>query len=226
MTVRCSQGHENPDGSAFCDECGEPLAATSPVATASPAVSVPPASSIGGPATGASTLTGATITCPQCGAQNAATDMFCSACGMNLAAAQPPTVPQAPSPPPASATQTPYQQPTPPPAPVAVAARLVVDSDNFVFDLPNKNEVLVGREDPVSNAFPDLDLTPHGGEEGGVSRMHAKIIRSGSQFFIEDQNSTNFTFLNRQRLQPKTPTPLKDGDEIRLGRVVLHFRTS
>ena len=25
MTVRCSQGHENPDGSMFCDECGERL---------------------------------------------------------------------------------------------------------------------------------------------------------------------------------------------------------
>jgi len=23
--IRCSQGHENPEGSAFCDQCGEPL---------------------------------------------------------------------------------------------------------------------------------------------------------------------------------------------------------
>jgi hypothetical protein len=279
MTVRCSQGHENPDGSAFCDECGEPLVAAPAGAAAGPTVGVPPAGPTGGPGGGpsAAPAAGATIICPQCGAPNAATDMFCSACGMNLAAAQPSTVPQAqqavpqapyqqpasapqapyqqqpampqasyqpapaqqvPYPQPAAAPQAPYQQPaaqtpyqqpaaqTPyQPVPATVAGRLVVDNDNYSFDLPDKNEVLVGREDPVSNAFPDLDLTPHGGEEGGVSRMHAKIIRSGSQFFIEDQNSTNFTFLNRQRLQPKTATPLKDGDEIKLGRVVLHFHT-
>ncbi len=25
MTIVCSQGHQNPDGSMFCDECGEAL---------------------------------------------------------------------------------------------------------------------------------------------------------------------------------------------------------
>jgi len=242
MTVRCSQGHENPDGSAFCDECGEPLVASPVAATAGPVGSMPPARPASGPSASAPAAGAPTITCSQCGATNAATDLFCSSCGMNLAAAAQPApqapyqqpapqapypqapVSQPPYPQPAPAPQAPYPQPAP--APAVVAARLVVDSDNFVFELPPKNEVLVGREDPVSNAFPDLDLTPHGGEEGGVSRMHAKIIRSGSQFFIEDENSTNFTFLNRQRLQPKAAAPLKDGDEIKLGRVVLHFHTS
>jgi pSer/pThr/pTyr-binding forkhead associated (FHA) protein len=41
---------------------------------------------------------------------------------------------------------------------------------------------------------------------------------------LEDENSTNFTFLNRQRLAGKTPTPLHDNDEIRLGRVLLRFK--
>ena len=52
MTVRCSQGHDNPDGSLFCDECGEKLdpqsavssAASAPAAApAATAVSAPPA---------------------------------------------------------------------------------------------------------------------------------------------------------------------------------------
>jgi pSer/pThr/pTyr-binding forkhead associated (FHA) protein len=43
---------------------------------------------------------------------------------------------------------------------------------------------------------------------------------------IEDQDSTNFTFVNRQRLAAKTPTPLHDNDEVRLGRVLLRFKTS
>ncbi|TMC14291.1 MAG: FHA domain-containing protein, partial [Chloroflexi bacterium] len=42
----------------------------------------------------------------------------------------------------------------------------------------------------------------------------------------EDENSTNFTFVNRQRLAGKTPTPLHDNDEIKLGRVLLRFKTS
>jgi len=43
---------------------------------------------------------------------------------------------------------------------------------------------------------------------------------------LEDENSTNFTFLNRQRLAGKTPTQLNDNDEIKLGRVLLRFKTA
>lgn len=165
MTLRCSQGHENPEGSAFCDECGERLAPASADMTAD--ASAPPISN----------------------------------------AASVGSVPSMPS--------------------VAVATpKLVVQSDEAAFDIGGKSEVLIGREDPVSNIYPDIDLTPHGGEEGGVSRLHAKLLINGTQYMIEDQNSTNFTFVNRQKLAPKTPTPIKDGDEIRLGRVVLKFETA
>jgi pSer/pThr/pTyr-binding forkhead associated (FHA) protein len=109
-------------------------------------------------------------------------------------------------------------------APAALNARLIVESDNQEFDLSGKDNVLIGREDAVSNIFPDVDLTPHGGEEGGVSRMHARIFTENGQYMIEDENSTNFTFLNRQKLAPKTPTPLHDNDEIKLGRVLLRFK--
>ena len=69
-----------------------------------------------------------------------------------------------------------------------------------------------------------MDLTPHGGEEGGVSRMHARIFVENGQYMLEDENSTNFTFLNRQKLTPKTPMVLHDNDEIKLGRVLLRFK--
>ncbi len=104
--------------------------------------------------------------------------------------------------------------------------KIVVESDNSTIDLSGKTEILIGREDAVSNIFPDVDLTPYNGEEGGVGRRHAIIRYSGSQYMLEDLNSINFTFLNKQKLAPKTPTALKDGDEIRLGRVVLRFKTS
>jgi pSer/pThr/pTyr-binding forkhead associated (FHA) protein len=118
--------------------------------------------------------------------------------------------------------------PVVPPSPPAAngSPRLIIQADNTVVDLRGKSEALVGREDPVSNVYPDVDMTPHNGEEGGVSRIHAKILINGNQYMLEDQNSTNSTFVNRQKLAPKTPTPIKDGDELRFGRVVTIFRTS
>ena len=197
MSIRCSQGHENPDGSAFCDECGEPLVATS----------APSGASVGSaaPAAGA-------VTCPSCGTVNRMGEAYCTNCGVSLSAA--PAGVEASAAMPSGAASG------------ADHPRLVVESDNASFDLSGKTEVLIGREDPVSNIYPDVDLTPHGGEEGGVSRLHAKLLVNGGQYLIEDQNSTNYTFVNRQRLQPKTPTAIKDGDEIRLGRVALKFQTS
>jgi hypothetical protein len=216
MTVRCSLGHENPDGSAFCDECGEPLSGAAPVATAAPPQAAPaPAAAPGG-----------TQVCPSCGATNPAGEAFCSNCGSMLGA---PPVADTSTPAPAVSV-APSPAPAPEPAvasaPAALNARLIVEADNQEFDLSGKDNILIGREDAVSNIFPDVDLTPNGGEEGGVSRMHARIFVENGQYMLEDENSTNFTFLNRQKLAPKTPTPLHDNDEIKLGRVLLRFKES
>jgi pSer/pThr/pTyr-binding forkhead associated (FHA) protein len=116
-------------------------------------------------------------------------------------------------------------QPVPVGAASALQARLIVEGDNQEFDLSGKDNIVIGREDAVSNIFPDVDLTPHGGEEGGVSRLHARIFYESGQYMLEDENSTNFTFLNRQRLAAKTPTQLHDNDEVRFGRVLLRFKT-
>lgn len=212
MAVYCSLGHENPDGSAFCDECGEPLSQAAPAPAASTAA--PAAADASVPAAAAPSM----VTCPSCGAQNPAGEAFCSSCGASLLAAPAP-----------AAAAAPEAQPAPvaagAAAPVAAAARLIVEADNQEFDLSGKDTILIGREDAVSNIFPDVDLTAHGGEEGGVSRLHARIFLQNGQYMLEDENSTNYTFLNRQRLAPKTPTQLHDNDEVRLGRVLLRFKT-
>jgi pSer/pThr/pTyr-binding forkhead associated (FHA) protein len=114
----------------------------------------------------------------------------------------------------------------PPPPVVGIRPRLVVTGTGAEFDLSGKAEILLGREDPVSGVFPEVDLTPHGGEEGGVSRRHAKLTVRGNQWLIEDLNSTNFTFVNNQKLNPGVPQPLNSGDKVRLGRVVLTFQTT
>ena len=220
MPVRCSLGHENPDGSAFCDECGEPLAGAAPVATESAAA----------PAAPAQAATGSQI-CPSCGASNPAGEAFCSNCGVSLQGAPAPvSTPAAPEPvvtPPPSSAPAPVAAVQAPvaSAPAALQARLIVEADNQEFDLSGKDNITIGREDIVSNIYPDVDLTPHGGEEGGVSRLHAHIYADNGQYLLEDEDSTNFTFLNRQRLAAKTPTPLHDNDEVRLGRVLLRFKT-
>lgn len=146
-------------------------------------------------------------------------DSFCDHCGAALAAPAPAVAPVAAQPAPVPVAQ-------PAPAPVGGGARLIVVASGVEIPLPVGKEALVGREDPYSGVFPDIDLTPHGGEEGGVSRRHFKITLTGGQYMIEDLNSTNFTILNRQRLQPGVPMALADGDEIRAGRVRFVFRVS
>ncbi|QBD80671.1 FHA domain-containing protein [Ktedonosporobacter rubrisoli] len=220
MTVKCSLGHENPDGSAFCDECGEPLASASvaPQAAAQPAPAPAPT-----PAAGEQV-------CPSCGATNPAGEAFCSNCGVSLLGAPAPAAEPAPQhvptpEPVAEQDATIIPAPAAAPAAGALQARLIVEANNQEFDLSGKDNISIGREDAVSNIYPDVDLTPQGGEEGGVSRLHARIFYENGQYMLEDENSTNYTFLNRQRLVAKTPTPLNDNDEVKLGRVLLRFKT-
>ena len=104
--------------------------------------------------------------------------------------------------------------------------RLVVQATNTPLSFPmGKSELLIGREDPVSGHFPEVDLGPHGGEDGGVSRSHAKLFIQGSQCFLEDLQSVNSTQVNKQRLNPGTRQPLNHGDELRFGKIVVMFYT-
>ncbi|MDP6052929.1 MAG: FHA domain-containing protein [Candidatus Latescibacteria bacterium] len=89
--------------------------------------------------------------------------------------------------------------------------------------LLTKQEAIVGREDPISSIFPDIDTTPFGGLEGGVSRKHARVYEKDGSYYIEDLNSTNYTLINKQKVDPSTSQSLAAGDEIRLGRVALLF---
>ncbi len=105
-----------------------------------------------------------------------------------------------------------------------VWGKLVVEETEAEIVLPpGKTEILIGRSDPVRNIFPDVDLTLHGGELNGVSRMHARLARQGAEMTIEDLNSTNFTFLNRQKLEPGQRYPVQSGDEIRLGLLRMEY---
>jgi pSer/pThr/pTyr-binding forkhead associated (FHA) protein len=100
----------------------------------------------------------------------------------------------------------------------------MVQASNTSITFPvGKPQVIAGREDPISNVFPDINMDPHGGDEGGVSRQHARFYLQGTQWYIEDLNSINFTRVNNQRIHPNQPHLLNGGDQIQLGRVKLTF---
>lgn len=93
---------------------------------------------------------------------------------------------------------------------------------NDAITLEPADEVVIGRADAKSDQVPGLDLSPFGAAEQGVSRRHALIKRGEDTLTLIDLDSTNGTFLNGQRLLPKQPRVLRDGDEIRAGRLVFH----
>ncbi len=85
-----------------------------------------------------------------------------------------------------------------------------------VFEL-QAGDNLVGRWDPDSGSFPEVDME-NDDPEARISRKHA-LIKFGAELTIEDIGSLNGTFVNRgQRLEPGSPVPLKDGDEIIVGK--------
>lgn len=194
-----------PPGSIFCDNCGFDLRTVSGSGQGVPSPAIP-----------------GTIACPTCGYANIAGSAFCENCGSQLT--QPPLpVQQAP----AVGLAPPVQEPAPVvkvPA-AAVSGNLVIQQANATLSIPaGKQVIIIGREDPVSGVFPDIDLDPYGAQEEGVGRKHAQLVMRGGEICIEDLESVNGTAVNRQRLAPRQPQPIKDGDEIRLGKLVMIYR--
>ena len=156
-------------------------------------------------------------TCPNCQASVRAGDIYCDHCGYRL---REPAIPEE------SLVVSPDDVERDAESRLVLIPRLLVLSAGNVLSLvPGQESYVLGRVDPASGSYPDVDLVPFGGEEGGVSRRHAQISRDGDRFFIEDLNSVNYTFLNKQKIPVGELHPLQDGDEIRLGRVLLRFKT-
>jgi hypothetical protein len=208
-------------GEVFCASCGASLAQPPlpPEPVPEAPVEAPPSPLVPEPVTPPAPEAAPpppVTKCPVCNTDVEPGDTFCSNCGASLKAA--------PAPAPEPAALPPAEATPPPPSPAVVGPHLVVVASGAEIPLPAKAEILLGREDPVSGIFPEVDMTPHGGDEGGISRRHARIIVDGGLYFIEDLDSTNYTYVNKQKLVPKTPQVISDGDEIRLGRVSLVFK--
>ena len=71
----------------------------------------------------------------------------------------------------------------------------------------SENSCVIGKKEDEVDLFID---------DEGVSRMHARIFKSGEDYYIEDLNSTNGTFKNGLRLKPYEQRKLSAGDELKL----------
>jgi serine/threonine-protein kinase len=149
------------------------------------------------------------VFCGFCGGRIAADDLFCAHCGAKqpLAGISPSAALQA-------ARTT---------AKLIVAGTTELDA-SFLLQ---KDSNLVGRSDPHSNIFPEVDLSRFD-LETKVSRRHARIWRKGETFLVEDLGSVNGTVVlgrdnDTVRLAPHQPRVLENGDKLRLGETTLHF---
>ena len=107
------------------------------------------------------------------------------------------------------------------PAKAAVAApreaRIVVSSNGRTFPLQGEMMV-VGRQDPTLNNYPEINL-----EDKTVGRRHAYLRNQQGTFTVEDLNALNKTRLNGVTLTPHEERTLKDGDVLRFGSVEVRF---
>jgi hypothetical protein len=90
----------------------------------------------------------------------------------------------------------------------------------ILLRLAQSHHVIFGRSDGASSTI-DVDLTPYAGYSNGISRRHAAIALEGERLELWDLDSSNGTYLNGTRLEPRRRHQLRDSDEIRMGKLVL-----
>ncbi len=146
------------------------------------------------------------LTCPACNSQVKPGDLICFTCGANL-----PHAKWVDEDPPAPAT---IMQETLKPddarGPISPAVlRLSFPTGNV--EVPAGTSLLLGRdpaESLVAAAFASYE---------NVSRRHATVkMDDGGHATIRDENSTNGTFVNGDRVLPGIAVRLADGDMVRL----------
>ncbi len=157
------------------------------------------------PVLGGETVQVQTVYCGFCGGRIAADDVFCAHCGARQ--------------PLAAVGSSALLHTVRPTAKLVVTGTTELDA-SFILQ---KDSNLLGRTDPHSNIFPEIDLSRFD-PETKVSRRHARIWLEGETFLVEDLGSVNGTVINDSvRLAPRQPRVLDSGDKLRVGETTLHF---
>ena len=166
------------------------------------------------------TITDMVRTCPACHKENLDQATVCAYCGTPLVNLLP-----------SRTTEPISQQPAPVKHPDHVIQLTKLYNNIIVFTIPSQEQpilvkgggkVILGRFSP-GEMLPTVDLTPYNASLLGVSRQHAVITRPDKSYLLQDLDSTNGTWLNDVKLVPHQMYPIKSGDLIRLGQLVLYI---
>lgn len=88
----------------------------------------------------------------------------------------------------------------------------VFGPDGEVRDIPlSGKRLIIGR---------DADYADYVLPDPAISRMHALILLSGSDYILKDMESTCGTFVDRKRVKE---TVLRDGQSIQIGSILMEF---
>lgn len=85
--------------------------------------------------------------------------------------------------------------------------------------ISEKEPFKLGRFEPGRKQDNEIDLTPYGALDRGVSRVHAQLELRGNNLYVSDLGSTNGTYLAGARLEPNQPALLHKGDDLLIGRL-------
>jgi hypothetical protein len=80
-------------------------------------------------------------------------------------------------------------------------------------------ELILAKEEVVIGRAEGSDIGLFG--DPRVEKTHAHIRLEGGRYLLDDADTPGGTFLNGERIDG--PTPLSDGDEIRVGKCTLRF---
>ncbi len=92
-----------------------------------------------------------------------------------------------------------------------------LDTGKSVFVAREKSELIIGRPSYSTGVLPDVDLTPLGAKEKGVSRNHARLLSNGDALYIQDLNSSNGTRVRGRPLGPMAIAGVRNGFIIEFG---------
>jgi len=205
MSFACPAGHAS-DESDYCSVCGAAIVAAAPRGASAAA---PPAG-VARKAPGG---------CPVCGEPRVADARFCEVCRYDFVSRTGGPPPVAAAPP---AAPAPMRAPSKWQLVVTIDASLDTEPDPavpaptepprvFPIELP---EMLVGRRDDKQHIHPAVPV-----HDPGSSRRHARfLLNADGTVSLHDLASTNGTKLNGSDVVSGSIVPLKEGDEVTLGR--------
>lgn len=168
----------------------------------------------------AATVDTSAVTCRYCGATNKQGELMCVSCGRLLMPARTPAGTEILD----SSSGDPM-----------ISSDYFGENSLLIFKMRDTNkvyevhpqtsqsDVVMGRSAVGSSIMPDVDLKDQGAERQGVSRLHVALRYDAAHHTISvlDLESANGSFINGQRIHPQEVRILRDGDELRLGKLAM-----